>query len=454
MGRLLWAAILASFVAFLDGTIVSIALPAIARDVGGGVTVQQWVVSGYLLAVSALILLAGAVTDAFGRLRVLRIALVAFVATSLLCAAAPTAGVLVAARILQGVAGALLVPGSLSLIIAVFDGEAQSRAIGRWTAWTSVSFLIGPIAGGLLVDALGWRSVFALTVLPAAAAMLLLGRIGDGPGPERRARIDLGSGALAALGLGALTTGLIAIGSRTEATALPTWLPVTLLIAGPVLLAAFLLRDRAAASPLIPPVLFAARDFAAGNVATLFIYAGLGLQSILPSLFLQQVAGLPAALVAAVALPSTIANILLSGRFGALAGRYGPRPFMTAGPLIAAAGAALMSAVHDPAAALAVVVPGTFLFGIGLSMTVAPLTAAVLGAVPPALSGIGSAVNNAVARVAGLLSTACIGLLLGGAVTTGGFQRGVLTVAGLLAIGAAASWVGIARRVSPRVAQP
>lgn len=444
--RLLWAAILASFVSFLDGSIVNIALPAIARDVGGGIVLQQWVVDGYLLTLSAFILTAGAVSDAFGRLKVLRIAIVAFAVTSLLCAVAPSAAVLVVARLLQGVAGALLVPGSLSLIIATFEGPEQSRAIGRWTSWTSVSFLAGPIVGGLLVDAVGWRSVFVLSVLPAAASMLLLGRIRDGRRDGPRARIDVPSAALAALGLGALVTGLIEIGARTGGggtATLPAGLAIALLVGGAVLLVVFAMRDRRVAHPFVPGVLFRARNFRWGNLATLFIYAGLNISALVPTLYLQQVVRLPATLAAVVGLPSTVLMILLSGRFGALSGRFGPRLFMTAGPLTAAVGAGLMTLVRDPGTALWLIVPGIVVFGVGLAATVAPLTSAVLGAVPPEQSGIGSAVNNAVARVAGLVATACVGWIVGGAVTTPGFDRAAAVTAALLAVGGIVSLAGI-----------
>jgi EmrB/QacA subfamily drug resistance transporter len=444
--RLLWAAILASFVSFLDGSIVNIALPAIARDIGGGIVLQQWVVDGYLLTLSAFILTAGSVSDAFGRLKVLRIAIVAFAVTSLLCAVAPSAGILVVARLLQGVAGALLVPGSLSLIIATFEGPEQSRAIGRWTSWTSVSFLAGPIIGGLLVDAVGWRSVFVLSVLPAAASLLLLGRTRDGAMPEPRSRIDVPSAALAALGLGALVTGLIEVGahSRGGGTAtLPLPVAIGLLVAGGVLLVAFVLWDRRATHPLVPGALFGARNFRWGNLTTLFVYAGLNIAGLVPTLFLQQVVKLPATLAAVVGLPSTILMILLSGRFGALSGRFGPRLFMTAGPITAAVGAGLMAFVRDPATALWLIVPGIVIFGVGLAMTVAPLTSAVLGAVPPQQSGIGSAVNNAVARVAGLVATACVGWIVGGAVTTSGFDRAAFVTALLLAVGGVTSFAGI-----------
>jgi len=440
--RMLAAAVLASFVSFLDGSITNIALPAIGRDLGGGVVTQQWVVDGYLLTVSAFILLSGAVSDAFGRLRVLRIALIAFAATSVLCAAAPTAGVLIAARLLQGVAGALLVPGSLGLIIAVFSGSAQAKAIGAWTAWTSVSSLFGPVVGGLLVDGIGWRSVFVIGLLPAAASMLLLGRFRDAAHEGGRPRIDLVSAGLTAVGLGLLTVGLIEIGGGAHAV-LPPWASIVLIVAGLVALVGFLARDRRAANPLVPPSLFSARNFSAGNGATLFIYGALGLAFFVPALYVQQVLRLPATAAALIGLPSTVLLILLSGRFGALAGRLGPRRFMTAGPLVSAVGALLWTLTSIGTGQVVFVAAGTVVVGLGIAMTVAPLTSAVLGAVPEAESGIGSAVNNAVARVAGLITTACAGLILGGAVDGAGFVRVAVVVAVLLALGGAVSFAGI-----------
>lgn len=440
--RLLAAAVLASFVSFLDGSITTIALPAIDRDLGGGVVTQQWIVDGYLLTLSAFILLAGAVSDSFGRLRVLRVALIAFAVTSLLCAVAPSAEVLIGARVLQGVAGALLVPGSLGLIIATFEGASQAKAIGSWTAWTSVSSLFGPVAGGLLVDGLGWRSVFVIGLLPAAGAMLLLGRVRETAGQGPVARIDLPSAVLTALGLGALTVGLIELGGGSHA-ALPAVASIGLVLAGVAALAGFVRRNGRVPHPLVPSRLFRARNFTAGNGSTLFIYGALGLASFVPSLYLQQVLDVRPTVAALVSLPSTVLIIVLSGRFGALAGRFGPRLFMTAGPLVAAIGAAVWALAGGVGAPLAVVVVGTIVLGLGIALTVAPLTAAVLGSVPAAESGIGSAVNNAVARVAGLVTTACAGLILGGAVDTPGFVRASLVTAALMLASAAVSFIGI-----------
>jgi MFS family permease len=304
------------------------------------------------------------------------------------------------------------------------------------------------LIGGLLVDSVGWRSVFVLSVLPAAAGMALLGRTRDGERTGPRARIDLVSAALAAGGLGALVTGLIEVGAYSGPgsggrAAVPLPAVVALLVLGVACLVAFVLWDRRADHPLVPVRLFREGNFAAGNLATLFIYAGLNLSALVPVVFLQQVVKVPATLAAVVVLPSTVLMILLSGRFGALAGRFGPRLFMTAGPLLAAAGSLMTAFVSSPETALWLIVPGAVVSGVGVSATVAPLTAAVLGAVPAESSGIGSAVNNAVARVAGLVAVACVGWILGGVVSVGGFDRTAVVVTVLLVLGGLTSFAGI-----------
>jgi hypothetical protein len=272
--------------------------------------------------------------------------------------------------------------------------------------------------------------------------MLLLGRSRDAAREGSRPRIDLPSAALTAAGLGLLTVGLIEVGGGAHAV-LPAWAAIALIVAGLVVLAGFLVRDRRTADPLVPPSLFAARNFSAGNGATLLIYGGLGIGFLVPALYLQQVLRLPATAAALLGLPATVLLILLSGRFGTLAGRVGPRRFMTAGPLIAATGALLWTLTSIGTGQVVFVAAGTVVVGLGLAMTVAPLTSAVLGAVPPAESGIGSAVNNAVARVAGLVTTACAGLILGGAVSQAGFVRVAVVAAALLATGGAISFAGI-----------
>ena len=435
--RLLWAAIMAALVSFIDGSVVNVALPAISHALGGGVSTQQWVIDGYLLTVSALILTAGAISDTYGRLRILRIAIAGFVVASAACALSPTATALIVARIIQGIAGALLIPSSLSLIISTFSGRRQAEAIGQWTAWTGVSFLIGPLLGGVLVDSLGWRWIFVISALPAIAGLVLLGKQRDLL-TGKRATVDLLGSALAAIGLGGVTAALIEAhsGLHSPRVLLP-------LLAGVSGLIGFAIYNQRSRRPLVPIELFRFRNFWAGNLATFFIYGGLGLASIVPTLCLQEVLHLKASVAALVTLPSVIISILLSRRFGALAGTYGPRRFMTVGPLVASAGFGIMQLTGDHQPNIALIISGVGLFGLGLAITVAPLTSSVLAAVPSHQSGIGSAINNAVARVAGLITTACLGLIIGNRLTFIGFHHATLIIAILLAIGGlvSARWI-------------
>ncbi len=435
---MLLVAILASFVAFLDGSVVNVALPAIARELGGGLALQQWVVDAYLVTLGALILLAGSLSDLFSRTRVLLIGLIGFGVASVLCALAPTAGVLIAARALQGVAGALLVPSSLALIISAFDGEEQSKAIGRWTAWTSVAMLIGPFLGGIFVDTLSWRWVFAVNVAPIVVTCVLLGRLPSAPG-RPGARVDVPGAVLGALGLGGVVFALIEQGQRgwTDAVVLGS---AAIGVAAGI---AFFLVERRVARPMLPLSIFRAHDFSIGNLATTAIYAALSLGPLMVGLYLQQVAGLPASLAGLALIPSTIVTLLLASRFGALAGRIGARRFMTVGPLVVAAGFLWMLLIRSPFDYWWQVLPGVVLMGIGVSLTVAPLTAAILGSIAPAEAGIASAINNAVSRVAGLVAVACAGLVVGQRLDLAGLDRILIVEAVLLVIGAAISGFGI-----------
>jgi EmrB/QacA subfamily drug resistance transporter len=440
--RVLLVAILASFVSFLDGTVVSVALPAIAGELGGAgmedLALQQWVVDAYLVTLGALMLVAGSVSDVYGRRRVLAAGLVGFGIASVLCAVAPTGPVLVIARALQGVAGALLVPSSLALIVATFGGEAQSRAIGRWTSWTTAAMIVGPFVGGMLVDLASWRWVFWINVPVIAVTLWLLRGVPAGEGEPGR-RVDVPGAALAAFGLAGVVFGLIE-GERLGWTS-----PVILVsvLVGAVMLVSFVLYQRRAADPTLPLRLFEARNFAWGNLATFAIYGALSLGGFVLTLFLQQVAGYSATASGVAQLPTTLAMILLSAWFGTLAGRYGPRLFMTLGPIVAAAGFLLMLSMDETAFYPTQVLPGQLVFGLGLSITVAPLTAAILGAVPAHDAGIGSAVNNAVSRVAGLLTVAFAGIITGGVLDVASFHRALLVAAALLVVGGLLSLAGI-----------
>jgi EmrB/QacA subfamily drug resistance transporter len=433
-------AVLASFVTFLDGTVVNVALPAISRELGGGIVTQQWVVDAYLITLSALILLAGSLSDAYGRVLVMRIGLIAFGAASVAVAAAPDPLVLIIARALQGAAGALLVPSSLALITATMRAGVQARAIGVWTAFTTAAQLVGPLLGGLFVDYLSWRFVFLINVLPIAATLMLLARLRL-PEQPGRTRVDWWSGVLCALGLGAVVFALIEQPVRGWASP-AIWAPGA---AGVALFALFLRRQQRSTSPLMPMSLFRVRDFAWGNLTTLFVYAALSLNGFVIGVYLQQGAGLPATAAGLASLPMTILMILVSSRAGAWAGRLGPRLFMTVGPLIMAVGALLLLAVGERFDYWWQVLPAMVVMGLGLSLTVAPLTAAVLGAIDESRSGIASAVNNAVARVAGLLVVAMISTIVGGTLDLAGFHSAAIVTAALLALGGAVSWIGIRR---------
>ena len=438
-GLVLTIAILASFVAFLDGSVVNVVLPALQEELGGGLSTQQWVVDAYLIALGSLILLAGSLSDLFGRIRVLRAGLIGFGVTSVAIALAPTAELVVAFRGLQGVAGALLVPSSLALILSVFRGPDQGRAIGTWTAWTSAAFLAGPILGGVFVDFLSWRLVFAINVIPIAVTLVLLARLGMRDERREGARVDVPGAILGVVGLGGPVWALIeqpSFGWGHPAILVP-------LVLGVASLAAFVWWQTRAPQPMLPLRLFRDRNFAAGNLATAFVYAGLSVSGFAVVVFLQQVAGFSPTVAALAFLPVSIANVALSRFFGGLSARYGPRFFMTVGTILAGLGHLLFLGLGEHVNYVTQVLPGVLLFSLGISMTVAPLTSAVLGGVPAADAGVGSAVNNAVARVAGLLGIAAIGVVAAGQLSVEGFHRAIVLISALLIVGGLVSLAGI-----------
>ncbi|WP_150306821.1 MFS transporter [Planctomonas psychrotolerans] len=433
-------AVLASFVTFLDGTVVNVALPAISEELGGGITTQQWVIDAYLITLSALILLAGSVADAYGRVLVMRIGLIAFAISSVAVAVSIDPPMLIISRAAQGAAGALLVPSSLALITATMRSDVQSRAIGIWTAFTTAAMLVGPLLGGVFVDFLSWRFVFLINVIPIGITLILLSRL-HLPEQQRRVAIDWWSGILCALGLGAVVFALIEqpnLGWQSPAIVIPA-------VAGVVLFTLFLLRQRQAVSPLMPLWLFRVRDFGWGNLATLFVYAALSLNGFVIGVYLQQGAGLSATAAGLASLPITILMILLSSRAGAWAGRWGPRIFMTVGPLVMAGGSLMLLSVAADFDYWWQVLPAMIVLGLGLSVTVAPLTAAILGAIDEDHSGIASAVNNAVARIAGLLVVAMLSTIVGGTLDLDGFHNAARVTAASLFVGGVVSWIGIRR---------
>lgn len=436
--RVLVVAILAAFVAFLDGSIVTVALPAITDELGGGLPVQQWVVDAYLITLGALILLAGSLSDLLGRVAVMRIGLIGFGVTSLACGLAPTAELLIAARAAQGVAGALLVPSSLALIMSVHRGPSQARAIGLWTAWTSAAFIVGPLLGGVLTDLISWRWIFVINVLPIAVTLLLMRSMRNEPAAVRTP-IDWAGAVLGAAGLGGVVFALIEQANYGWESAI-VWAP---LIVGVLSLIGFVVRQATAQHPMMPLALFRNRNFAVGNLATIAIYAALSISGLVIVVYLQQVAGLSATLSGLVMLPLTIMLIVLSSRFGTLAGRYGARWFMAGGPALAAVGFLLLRAIETPFDFVSQALAGVLLFGLGIAITVAPLTSAILGAIEPARSGIASAVNNALARIAGLVAIALLGAVIGTTVDDAWLDSAMLLCAGLMLAGAVISALGI-----------
>ena len=432
-------AILASFVAFLDSSVINVALPAISKELGGGLSTQQWVVDAYLITLSSLILLAGSLSDVYGRVGVLRVGLIGFGVASLLIAISPSAEFLIILRGVQGIAAALLVPSSLALIISTFRDAAQARAIGTWTAWTSAAFLAGPILGGLFVDNLSWRLVFVINVLPIGVALWMLFVLKQKDVRVAGVRIDYPGAVLGVLGLGGPVFALIEQGNYGWGSPV-IFLPFAIGLAA---LAAFIWWERRAKSPMLPLGIFSTRNFAWGNLATVFVYAALSIGGFVIVVYLQQVAHFPATVAALALLPVSLGNVFLSGLFGALSGRYGPRLFMTLGPIVAGVGYLLMLMIGDDVNYWTQLLPGIIVFALGLSMTVAPLTAAILGSIPEARAGIGSAVNNAVARVAGLIATAMIGVIVAGTLNVDSFHRVLLVTALLLIVGGIVSFVGI-----------
>jgi EmrB/QacA subfamily drug resistance transporter len=403
-------AILGSAVVAVDATAVNVALPAIANDLGGGLAGQQWVANAYLLTLSAFILVSGSLADLYGERRIFTLGVIGFGATSLLCALAPTVELLVVGRGLQGVAGALLTPASLAIIVAVFPESERGAAIGSWTAWGGIAFLAGPLIAGQIIDSVSWRWVFAINV-PLTLLTLSLARTYVPQGRELgadRPRLDVAGAVLCALGLAGISFGLIEQPVRGWSDPFV----VGPLVTGVVLFVAFILYELRAPAPMLPLGLFKRRNFAVANVETFAMYGGMAVQGFFLTLFLQQVAGFSALKAGSAGLTPTLVMFLLSRRFGALADRYGPRLFMTVGPLLVASGFLLLLRLDEDTSYLTDLLPALLIYSLGLAVTVAPLTATVLADADESDAGIASAVNNAIARTSGLLATAAGGAVL------------------------------------------
>lgn len=402
-------AIFASFVAFLDGAVVNVALPVMQRELGGGLAGQQWIADGYLLTLSAFILVAGSLSDVFGRLKILRYGLIGFGVSSLLCAIAPHVSVIIGARLLQGAAGALLVPSSLALLDDRLPHKYFSKAVGHWTAWTGIAFLIGPLLGGLLVDHLNWRYIFAINVVPIALTLWLMCKLRADAHQQNQPSIDIRGALYCTTALGGIVFAFIEVARLGWQSPL-IWLSLGI---GIVSLVAFIRRERQCQQPMLPPGLFRYGNFTAGNLATFAVYAGLGALTFIVVIFLQQVAHYSATASGLSLVPITLIMFFGSSRVGVLSERFGPRFFMTTGPLVITLGLIWLALnVSAQTNYLTEVLPGVILFGVGLTLTVTPLTAAVLGSVPHQKAGIASAVNNAIVRVAGLVAIALIGVVL------------------------------------------
>ena len=447
------AAILGSGVATIDGSIVNVALPAIERDLGGGLTAQQWVSNAYLLTLGSLILFGGSLGDIYGERRVFSIGAGAFGAMSLVCAAAPTIGVLIAARALQGAAGALLTPSSLAIIVSAFSKEERGAAIGAWTAWGAIAAIAGPLAGGLIIDNASWRWIFVINA-PLVVATLGLISVAVPPASHLKDRqVDIRGAGLCVAGLGGMVFALIEqphYGWGSPTILVP-------LIVGALAFASFIVYERRAPEPMLELDLFRRRNFAVGNAETLTMYAGLAILFFFLIIFLQQVVGYSAFRAGLTTVPVTLVMFALSRRFGALADRYGPRLFMGAGPLLGAAGILLLLRTGLKTSYVSDLLPALLLFAIGLSMTVAPLTATVLAEADEGDAGIASAINNAIARVAGLVGVSVIGVVVSSTLVGNTFARNpasvrafheaVVICAGLVAAGGVAGALGI---VNPR----
>lgn len=441
------AAVLGSGVAFLDSTVVNAALPTIAHDFGAGLGDLQWVLTGYLLTLGALIVIGGSLGDRFGRRKIFEIGLVGFAAASLLCGIAPNVDLLIAARAVQGIAGALLVPGSLAIVSASFAHEDRGRAIGWWSGLGGIAMAVGPFVGGYLIDAVSWRAVFLIN-LPVALVTLVISRrhVPETRDTTAHGHIDIAGGLVLALGLAGVVYGLIEGPPSGWGSG-----PLGAAIVGALLLVAWVVIEARVESPMVPLEVFRSSQFSGANAVTFAIYSAMGGTMFLLVVHLQTDLGYSALEAGASLLPVTAIMLLGSARMGAFAQRVGPRLPMTFGSFGVAAGMALLARVEPGSSYWTTVFPAAIVLGCGLASTVAPLTATVLGAVDDDHAGIASAVNNAVARIAGLLAVAVLpaaaGLATAGATLdlVHGFSRAMLICSVLAVVGGVLAYVTIRR---------
>jgi EmrB/QacA subfamily drug resistance transporter len=451
-------AVLGSGIAFLDGTVVNVALPDIGRDLGASTSALQWVLNGYLLTLASLILLGGSLGDRHGRRRIFVLGVAVFTAASLACALAPNAEFLVAARLVQGVGGALLTPGSLAMIESGFQPADRARAIGAWSGLGGVAAAIGPLLGGYLVEAVSWRAIFLINLPLGLLVIAMAGRhVPETRDPSADGGLDFRGAALAALGLAGTTFALIE-GPDSGGSGLILLAG----IGGTLALVAFLFAERRTPNPMMPLELFASRQFSAANLVTFAVYAALGGFFFLFVAFLQISLGYSPIAAGAASLPVTALMLLLSARAGALAQRIGARIPLSVGSLVIAAGLLLMTQIEPGDGYLITVLPAVVVFGLGLTLVVAPVTATVLAAADARHSGIASGVNNAVSRVAGLLAVAALPLVAGltgdafyePSAMVDGFHLAMLVCAGLAVAGGILAWLTISDQVLEAQPEP
>ena len=451
--------VLGSGIAFLEATVVNVALPELGRDLDADVADLQWTINGYLITLASLILLGGSLGDRYGRRRIFEIGVVWFTTASALCAIAPNTEVLILARVIQGVGGALLTPGSLAIIEATFRQEDRGRAIGAWSALTGVAGAVGPLVGGYLIGAVSWRAIFLIN-LPLGAFVVWASRrhVPETRDPSMTGALDLRGSALATLGLGGLTFALI----QAPEEGLGSPMVLGALTVGIIAMVAFVRTERRAPQPMLPLSIFSSRQFTSANLVTFVVYAALGAVFFLLVVFLQVALGYTPIEAGAASLPVTALMLLLSPRAGALAQRIGPRIPLTVGPLLVAVGMFMMSEIDIGDSYVDAILPAVVVFGLGLSLVVAPVTITVLAAAEPRQAGIASGVNNATARTAGLLAVAVLPLIAGLSggdyqdpnAIADGFTIGMRVSAVLAAAGGVLAFATISDDVLERAKEP
>ena len=455
----LLATVLGSSLAFIDSTVVNIALPVIGRDLGGGAAGLQWTVNGYALSLASLILLGGSLGDRYGRKRVFQIGVGWFAAASLLCGLAPNIELLIGARVLQGIGGALLTPGALAILEASFVREDRARAIGAWSGLGGIGGALGPFLGGWLVEVANWRLIFLINVPIALLVVLVAARhVPESRNPDAARELDIAGVLTGATGLGGLTYGFTAWPANGPGS------PQVLasLLVGAAGMTAFVLAERRSRHPMLPLEVFGSKAFTGANLVTFLVYAANGGVFFLVVLNLQVVAGFSPLAGGLALLPVTALMLLLSARAGALGQRIGPRIPMTVGPLLCAVALAGMSRIGADASYWLDVLPPVIVLGIGLSLLVAPLTATALGSLDDAHAGVASGVNNAVARAAGLLAVAVLPLAAGigaGDLTNAAdlqptYRTALMICAGLMVAGGVVAFLFVPTRLPAHTPAP